>query len=750
MRDAVPVAVRDRLSLVSREDYEQEHRWRRDAEEAVHLLRVLAEVTSDLGGAHAEADVLDVVRRRIAAKLDASMVALWTLAAGGLQQLTTTSPRSGGPVLRPPSRVSQNRPPAPVRHVPEQGTSSPWPSPLLLDTVERREPCVLEGAAAAGVVSDLPTGGRVALVPLLLAERAVGLLEVAWDSPPSGFDTPAHRELLEAVASQVAQALDRSWLYEGERVARQEAEAAAKQLRLQQDLALCLANTTGLLHLASTIVDFAVTSLRSGGASLLQMDDQRAALRLLAVRAVPTVDSRHGLVPLTGEAPCARAARTREVVFHDLPLDAVDEPSQLVALPLILDGRVVGVLALVRPLIDEWDKSFLSGLSHQCALALERARLHDASQEKSRVLQRDLLPARVPKVPGLDLGIRYRPVSRHEEVGGDFYDIFQVNDDTWGILIGDVSGKGAAAASLTALARYTVRTAAKREGNLVRMLGLLNDAVLDATARDDRFCTVAYVEVSPGPPVRIRMVSGGHPLPMLLDASGRVRPVGTPGLAIGLLPGLHWSDERLTLHPGECLALYTDGVAEARSVEGAFADGLVEGILADADGADAEELADRIERVTLDFSEGDPRDDLAVVVLRALPVDEHDPSADSCYLTLERDPMSVPAARRAVRTFVRTHGFADAVEEPALALTGELVANAVEHAGTAVGLRTRIVGNRLRVEVSDGSAAVPPSRTNPDGVPTGRGTRMLTDLAVAWDVRRHHDRKTVWFEIDLH
>lgn len=107
----------------------------------------------------------------------------------------------------------------------------------------------------------------------------------------------------------------------------------------------------------------------------------------------------------------------------------------------------------------------------------------------------------------------------------------------------------------------------------------------------------------------------------------------------------------------------------------------------------------------------------------------------------------MPAARRSVRTFVRSHGYSPDVEHRALALTGELVSDAVTHAGTSVGLRTRSVGDRLRVEVSNGSPVVVPLAKE---LATAQANfRMLDDLAADWDVRRHADRKTVWFEIDL-
>jgi serine phosphatase RsbU (regulator of sigma subunit)/anti-sigma regulatory factor (Ser/Thr protein kinase) len=435
-----------------------------------------------------------------------------------------------------------------------------------------------------------------------------------------------------------------------------------------------------------------------------------------------------------------------------------------ICVPLVLEQRSVG--ALVISFADEltWgpaDAEFFAAIAHQCAQALERARLYDQTSRIARTLQDSLLPPQPPAIPGLEVAVRYRSVGRRTEVGGDFYDVFRIAPGRWGVVIGDVSGKGIAAASLTALARYTVRAAAKREPSPAEVLAFLNEAVLEARS-EDRFCTVAYLEVTPGvalpgapgtpgtPGAQVRLSVGGHPLPTLRTRRGEVRTVGTPGLAIGLLPMIDVEDDEFSLEPGDALVLVTDGVTEARSPSGVFAVEVVERVLRRADGADAEALADRIERAVLDFQDGRPRDDLAVVVLR-VPL-ASDPAAQlmrtQTYLTLECDPASAPRSRRAVRAFLQEHGLSH-LEPTAALLTTELVTNAVVHARTAVGLRVSAIGDRLRVEASDGSRRRP-VRVEPGYEDVrGRGLMLLDRLATTWDVRRTPDGKTVWFELDL-
>ena len=157
----------------------------------------------------------------------------------------------------------------------------------------------------------------------------------------------------------------------------------------------------------------------------------------------------------------------------------------------------------------------------------------------------------------------YRPAGLGDQVGGDFYDVFETGRDDWALVLGDVCGKGPEAAAVTALARYTLRAAAMRTRRPKHVLATLNRALLQQQA--ERFCTVVYA--------RLRCVqgrwqvtvsSGGHPLPMHLTATGAAA-VGRPGDLLGVLdtPLLH--DVTFDLCGGEKLVFFTDGVTEARA-----------------------------------------------------------------------------------------------------------------------------------------------------------------------------------------
>jgi len=253
---------------------------------------------------------------------------------------------------------------------------------------------------------------------------------------------------------------------------------------------------------------------------------------------------------------------------------------------------------------------------------LLRARTRaEESEARARVLaqtlQASLIPPAPPEIPGVDVGAVYRPAGRGDEVGGDFYDVFQLAGGEWAVLLGDVQGKGPRAATVTALARYTVRAAAIQSPQPSSVMGLLNAALLRQGA--DRFCTMVYGRVAARAdgPVRVRLACGGHALPLLVDRRGQVRTVGAPGDLLGVIEGASWEDAAVELVPGDALVLYTDGISEGRRDGEFYGDGRVRALLARhcADGAQV--MATALVDEVVAFQHGLPRDDMAVVVLKA-------------------------------------------------------------------------------------------------------------------------------------
>jgi serine phosphatase RsbU (regulator of sigma subunit) len=244
-------------------------------------------------------------------------------------------------------------------------------------------------------------------------------------------------------------------------------------------------------------------------------------------------------------------------------------------------------------------------------------------QERSRVaqaLQQTLLPPVLPDVEGLDVAVRYRPAKSSSLVGGDFYDMFEARSDVWGLMIGDVTGVGPEAAALTGIARYAARALAAQEHSPARLLSQLNETLV-GFGLQDRFCTVLYAELHPGPDVlRVKIANGGHPYPYILRSDGRIEEIAISGTLLGLLSDVSFEELELALGPGDVLVAYTDGVTEARNPSGAFfgTDGLV-GTLPGCTGRPAAWVAHRIELAVTEHQAGVPPDDIAIVVVEGLP-----------------------------------------------------------------------------------------------------------------------------------
>jgi serine phosphatase RsbU (regulator of sigma subunit) len=204
-------------------------------------------------------------------------------------------------------------------------------------------------------------------------------------------------------------------------------------------------------------------------------------------------------------------------------------------------------------------------------------------------------------------------------VGGDFYDVFDNGRRGWGIVMGDVQGKGADAAAVTALARYTLRAAVAQDTRPSGVLRVLNDAIL-RQGEETGFCTAIYACLEDGAPGRsLKLASAGHPLPLVLRPDGRVRELGSPGTLLGAVANPELHDHEMTIEPGSALVFYTDGVLDAGSPERYLTlEELMNAIRVCA-GRSAHEIAEAVDRAALERSGGSARDDIAILVLRLAP-----------------------------------------------------------------------------------------------------------------------------------
>ena len=258
---------------------------------------------------------------------------------------------------------------------------------------------------------------------------------------------------------------------------------------------------------------------------------------------------------------------------------------------------------------------YLRDLSEAKRASSALAASHERLAHIARTLQTSLLPPELPEIDGFEIAAAYHAMGDGFEVGGDFYDVFQLKDDQWALTLGDVCGKGSEAAAVTALTRYTIRAAAMRRADPRKVLETVHEAV--RREGSTRFCTAAYADLVPSSG-RVRLVLGGHPRPLVLRHDGRVEAVGTHGHLIGSFPTWSGTTEAVDLDPGDVLVLFSDGVTEARRDDELFGDDRLEHALRNAYGGDAAGVVKRIERAVLGFA-GALDDDVAILAVRRCP-----------------------------------------------------------------------------------------------------------------------------------
>jgi serine phosphatase RsbU (regulator of sigma subunit) len=293
-----------------------------------------------------------------------------------------------------------------------------------------------------------------------------------------------------------------------------------------------------------------------------------------------------------------------------------------IVLPLGARGSVLGALThwIMRPgkTFDETARRTAKRLADRAALALDNARLHEQQTHIASVLQRSLRPRSLPQITGFDAASRFLAAGQAYEVGGDFYDVFRSGSGTWTAVIGDVCGKGPEAASLTALARYTIRTASSPDRSPSEVLRALHESISSERA-DLRFCTAALARIQApangSDAARLTVALGGHPHPMVLRRDGQVDSIGEPGTLLGALPSPALADSDDTLRMGDALILYTDGVLDVRDRSKRDDPGWLAKELTQVAGKTADEIAQWIAHAAINRHGGEPRDDIAILVL---------------------------------------------------------------------------------------------------------------------------------------
>ena len=467
---------------------------------------------------------------------------------------------------------------------------------------------------------QLDSGQSLMTVPFLAEGRVAGVLAVIADKP--GRFTDADLGRVQQVADQIAIPLDRARLSEHDRAwrGRMSFVAEASDLlagTLDEDRTVALAAQLVVPRLAAWCA--ALLPDENGELKLAyawHADESRAdaLASLLNHSPPPRVHPGDGAQPwsLAGPQPELRTAVTAELASDPVwcfPLRARDrEPG------IFVIGRPRGG-AMARDVLD-----LAEDLTRRVGLALDNARLYSQQLQATRALQRSLLPPELPDIPGVELGAAYQAAGEGIEVGGDFYDVFEVAGGRWRFTIGDVCGKGPEAAAVTGLTRHALRILAKEGHDVPAVLERLNTLIAGEASRVP-FVTLIHGELIPAPggTATISLACAGHPPPLILRSDDGVQTGADPQPLLGVLGAVTFRTDTIRMSPGDVLLCVTDGVTERRTSGRLFDDddGLSQ-LLRECSGLSAGAIVARIQRAVHEFGSGPPVDDLALIVFRAL------------------------------------------------------------------------------------------------------------------------------------
>ena len=491
----------------------------------------------------------------------------------------------------------------------------------------------------AGVRDALEEVGLEAAVavPLRARDELVGLLAVY---PERGRDLTENEEsLLRALGAQLAVAVQNAALHErAERLGAERKEAldaereAAKRLRALYEISRAFAESLSLDATFEAVARTIVESLDVDAAALRMPDGRGTSLVPVAVhvredrlteplRAVLSLPQ--PLSPLLTSVFRNGQARVLDPESagalgpaHEPLVPFLDMGSSAAIIPLTTQAEILGTLTLLsldadRPIAGDTLDAAVS-VAGQAALALDNARLYQQQKEFADSMQRSLLPRTRPQLAGLEVGDVYDSSAR-VDVGGDVYDFLELADGRLAVVLGDVTGHGIDAAADMAMAKFVFRSLAREHSEPAEFLAAANEIVLEEI-EPGKFITLLYLTVD-ARKGELACASAGHPRPRLLRRGGTPEPLDVGGLALGIDGGQQYEEARVRLEPGDAVALFTDGLVEARRDGELYGEQRLDDALTANAGLPAQELADALLADCRAYG-GELADDCAIVVLK--------------------------------------------------------------------------------------------------------------------------------------
>ncbi|HEX6788546.1 MAG TPA: SpoIIE family protein phosphatase [Gaiellaceae bacterium] len=471
----------------------------------------------------------------------------------------------------------------------------------------------------------------VLAAPLVVRDEVIGLLAVYPEREHRA--TQNEEELLGALASQLAVAVQNAQLHERTRELSRQREAAlasereaARRLGALYEISRSFAQELSLDKtldaLAKTIVD-----VLDVDAALIAMPDERRDV--LTPRALHVNDQALGeamRVVLWRPEPFGAAALQR--LFRSATPYRIERGHTLLepflgkgwtgaVVPVATPAETIAALTLLsfrpgEPITDATVDAALA-IAGQAALAIDNARLYQQQKEFADTMQRSLLPREQPQIEGLEVGEVYESSAR-VDVGGDVYDFLELDGGRLAVVLGDVTGHGVEATADMAMAKFVFRSLAREHPEPGDFLASANDVVVDEIA-PGKFITMTYVAIDP---VRgeVACASAGHPAPRLVRPDGTVSTLDATGIVLGIDSGQVYDEVRAPFPVGASIVLYTDGVIEARREGELYGPERLDALLAGDNMRSPAELARAVTEDARSFARGEISDDLAVVVIR--------------------------------------------------------------------------------------------------------------------------------------
>jgi phosphoserine phosphatase RsbU/P len=457
--------------------------------------------------------------------------------------------------------------------------------------------------AGYGVVS--PDPARLVTVPLRVSWPWLGELVLSVGDAPSPYAQP----LAELVAERLGMAL------ENERLRRTDLRRQA-WLTFLAEVSELLAQSLDI-DLTLALIPRLVVPRLGRWCAIYSADEwgdpkYAAAAHVDEDRVGELVEQLHQ----TG--PDAPVSRLREAVRTGVP-SALPPPVDGLAVPLIARGQRLGLLVVGRPANlrqDGEEFAIIDDVARRAALAIDNARIHAERTRVAQTLQKSLLPPALPAVDGIGFGAEYVPTLGDAEVGGDFYDLVPMPAGRWLLVIGDVSGKGVQAATVTGLVRDVIRVLVRDGRPVPDIMARINETLVERGG--GRYCTLALAAIGRGGQgqLDVTLHLAGHDRPVLVGADGKATFVGTPGTALGLLPKVKSPNLAVSMAPGDTMIFYTDGVTERRRGAELFGIERLRAAAGTLAGLSASAVATRLRATALAFSTEAPRDDIAILALR--------------------------------------------------------------------------------------------------------------------------------------